>query len=117
MTGRDGIVRVGEKLFIAERKRFQEGRSRAIVGTIDAVDGDLIRLTGWQWTYRSVPPGYARKDHAITVIMRLDNDLLAVVLPPACRIEELRLDLRGNYLTIRDGEGFEYVDPLHAPGG
>ena len=117
MTGREGIVRVGEKMLLAERKRYHEGRSRAFVGTVEAVDGDLVRLTGWQWTYRAVPPGYVRKDHAITVVMRLDNDILAMVLPDDCRVADLSFDLRGNYLTVSDGAGFEYVDTLHAPGG
>jgi hypothetical protein len=115
--GQDGVVRVGEKLLLVERKRFAEGRSRGIVGTVEAVSGDLIRLHGWQWIYRAVPSGYARKDHAVTVVMRLDNDVLAMVLPDDCRVEALSFTLRGNFLTVSDGAGFEYVDTLHAPGG
>jgi hypothetical protein len=116
-AGQDGIVRVGEKLLMVERKRFSEGRSRAFVGTVEAISGDLIRMQGWQWVYRAVPPGYVRKDQPITVVMRLDNDVLTVLLPDACRIADLSFTLRGNYLTISDGGGFEYLDPLHAPGG
>jgi hypothetical protein len=115
--GQDGVVRAGEKMLLVERKRFAEGRSRGIVGTVEAVAGDLIRLHGWQWTYRAVPPGYVRKDQPMTVVMRLDNDVLAVLLPDDCRVGQLSFALRGNYLTVSDGAGFEYVDPLHAPGG
>jgi hypothetical protein len=115
--GQDSVVRVGEKLLLVERKRFAEGRSRAIVGTVEATSGDLIRLHGWQWNYRAIPPGYVRKDHAITVVMRLDNDVLAMVLPGDCRVADLSFTLRGNFLTVSDGANFEYVDTLHAPGG
>jgi hypothetical protein len=113
----DGVVRAGEKLLIVERKRYAEGRSRAFVGEVEAVQGDLMRLHGWQWHWRAVPPGYVRKDVALTVVMRLDNDVLAVVLPADCHIAELAFEMRGNFLTIRDGHGFEYADPVHAPGG
>jgi hypothetical protein len=113
----DGVVRVGEKLLLVERKRFDEARSRGMVGTVEAVSGDLVRLHGWQWVYRAVPSGYVRKDHPITVVMRLDNDVLAIVLPPTCQVADLNFVLRGNVLTITDGAGFEHVDTLHAPGG
>ena len=116
-SGQDGVVRIGENLLLVERKRFAEGRSRGIVGTVEAASGDLIRVHGWQWTYRAVPPGYVRKDQAITVVMRLDNDILAMVLPDDCRVADLSFNLRGNFLTVSDGVGFEYVDTLHAPGG
>jgi hypothetical protein len=115
--GQDGVVRSGEKLLIVERKRNAEGRSRGIVGTVDAVSGDLIRLHGWQSIYRAVPSGYVRKDQPVTVVMRLDNDVLAMVLPEDCRVADLGFTLRGNFLTVSDGAGFEYVDTLHAPGG
>jgi hypothetical protein len=113
----EGVVRVGEKLLLVERKRFAEGRSRGFVGTIEAVSGDLVRVHGWQWVYRAVPSGYARKDNPATVVMRLDNDVLAMLLPDDCRVADLDFVLRGNMLTVSDGAGFEYVDTLHAPGG
>jgi hypothetical protein len=113
----DEVVRAGEKMLLVERKRFAEGRSRAMVGTVEAVSGDLVRLHGWQWVYRAVPSGYVRKDQPVTVVMRLDNDVLAMLLPDDCRIADLDFTLRGNFLTVRDGAGFEYIDTLHAPGG
>jgi hypothetical protein len=113
----DGVLRIGEKLLVVERKRYAEGRSRGLVGTVEAVSGDLVRLHGWQWVYRAVPSGYVRKDQALTVVVRLDNDILAMVLPQDCRVEALEFNLRGNLLTVSDGAGFDYVDTLHAPGG
>ena len=113
----ESVVRPGENLLLVERKRFAEGRSRGLVGTIEAVSGDLVRLHGWQWTYRDVPSGYVRKDQPVTVVMRLDNDVLAMLLPDDCRVADLSFILHGNLLTVADGAGFEYVDTLHAPGG
>lgn len=110
------LLAPGEKLLIMPRRRFDKAPVRVFVAEVLAVAGDLIRAKGWVHSYRAVPEGYIRKDDPFTFIARMDNDVLMVVLPPACEIADLVFELRGNLLKITDGAGFEWVDPQHVPG-
>jgi hypothetical protein len=110
------LLAPGEKLLLMPRRRFEKAHVRVFACAVLAVAGDLIRAHGWVYSYRAVPEGYVRKDGAFTFFARLDNDILAVVLPPDCVIEHLVLDLRGNLLKIHDGAAFEWVDTQHVPG-
>jgi hypothetical protein len=110
------LLAPGEKLLMMPRRRFEKASVRLFVAEVLAVAGDLLRAKGWVYSYRAVPEGYIRKDDPFTFIARMDNDVLIVVLPPGCRIENLVFDLRGNLLKVTDGAGFEWVDPQHVPG-
>jgi len=110
------LLSAGEKLLMMPRRRFDKAPVRLFVCEVLAVAGDLIRARGWLYSYRALPEGYLRKEDPFTFVARLDNDVLAVVLPPDCRIESLEFDLRGNMLKVSDGAGFTWVDPQHVPG-
>ncbi len=103
----DTVVAVGEKLHIITRRNFAEDLRRHYAGTVQSVDGDLVRLRGYTFVFNAVMNEYRRRPEIRTRIFSLgDAQLIINVIPEDTHMEDLAYRKIDDRLVITDSKSF-----------
>ncbi len=95
------ILESGAKVLVVHRRLFENDVSRFFVGTVDAYEAGMARVTGFTFTKDPFIGGHQRKPEPRTKIMSLSSGTLIVYqLPNSIDISKLR------YEHDRDGRVF-----------
>jgi hypothetical protein len=101
------IIAPGDKLAIAHRRLFAEDRLRFFIGTLEAYEEGMARLTGYSWVHEPFAGTFHRKEGARTKVLPLAaGGFITYVLPGTCAVDAVRFEARGGMLWMTDGMDF-----------
>jgi hypothetical protein len=102
------ILREGTPVLMVHRRLFANDDPRFFVGTVEAYEGGIARISGHTWTRDALGGTWRRKADARTKIVSLaSGTLIAYALPANLKAETLRLEYgRDNHLVLTNGPSF-----------
>ena len=108
------IVQPGEKLHIIHRQYYEEDARRHFVGTVDKIEGNLVRLTAYLFSLGVATNQFTRRNELRTRIISLETESIIInVLPETATIENIRYDyVSAGHIHVTDG-GDWYLDISH----
>ena len=108
------IVQPGEKLHIIHRQYYEEDARRHFVGTVNKVEGSLIRLTGYLFSLDVATNQFTRRNVRRTRILSLETEsIITNVLPESAHIENIRYEyVSAGHIHVTDG-GDWHLDISH----
>lgn len=98
------VLVTGEKVHVVFRRRFEGDLRRHFVGTILAVDGEVVRVEGHAFVYNTGNNEWERRpDKRNRIIPLNDADLVVNILPRDVDIETFYYALVDGHLVATDG--------------
>ena len=103
------VVRAGERIHVAERRRFESDLRRHFVGEVIATSGGSIRARGYVFVLNSGTGTFEKKPELRTrLISATDANNIINVLPESVDLEAVRYTYdSGRRLTVTDGVDFK----------
>jgi hypothetical protein len=101
------ILNEGDKVLVAHRRLFTGDSARFFVGTVDAYESALVKVTGHSFV-RNVSTGrLVEKSQPRTKVLSLSSGTLIVyLLPNGIAIDSIRFDWTDTGLIVTDGKEF-----------
>ena len=104
------ILNPGEKLHVIHRRKFEREAHRHFVGTVEAYESGVARVTGHVYTVDTVKSSFFRRPEKRTRILAIGSgDLLVNVLPPEVNLEKIVYKLEKKSVRVTDGSDW-YLD-------
>lgn len=102
------VLSHGDKVLVVHRRLFAEDDSRFFAGQVDEREGELVRATGWSFSWNHYEGAYVKKDQPRTKVLPLGSGaLIAYVLPREVELERLEVLGAGRRdVQLSDGKGF-----------
>ena len=102
------VLRVGEKIHIAVRRRFEGDLRRHFAGQVEAVAGSVVRLVGCAFVWSNRKGEFERRPESrVRIIDVADGAYIVNVLPGEVRVAGLCYRISDdNRLILTDGAGF-----------
>ena len=101
------LIDVGEKLHIITRRIFEGDLRRHFVGTVRAVERDVVRVQGYTFVFNPSVKEYRRRPEVRTRIFGLgDAQMIVNIIPPETDLERTQYVVREGRLVISDGNNF-----------
>jgi hypothetical protein len=106
--GDDMILKVGEKIHVIIRRRFENDLRRHFLGEITAVCENTVRLKGYVFVLDHSTNQYIKKPELRTRIFSLVDGINVInLIPPAVILEKVSYRLSADKsLVVTDGEHF-----------
>lgn len=103
-----GVVEVGERIHLIERRSFPDDVRRHFIGEVRAVADGAIRVMGYLFVYDTSASRFVRKPELRTRVIAIDNRVIINVLPNSVDVYAIRFDLDSERnLCLVDDSGFE----------
>lgn len=108
------IVEPGEILHIIHRQYYEEDARRHFVGTVEKVEGKLVRLTGYLFTLNNATNQFAKRNLRRTRIVSLYcESIITNVLPEFAEVDKISYQYQSaGHIHVTDG-GDWYLDLSH----
>lgn len=102
------ILEIGSKILVAHRRLFPEDQARFFIGTVNAYEHGIARVTGHSWVLEQVRGDILRKPDLRTKFFSLASGTLIIYLLPAnLDLEKLKILHKKNQETVlTDGASF-----------
>ncbi len=98
------IINIGEYVHIIHRQFFQGDAQRHFVGTVEAYEGELIRVKGYLFAMDSTQSQFVRREELRTRIISLNESVIVNILPSHVKIDEITYTHRPNGdIFVTDG--------------
>ncbi len=95
------ILKPGEKIHVIHRRFYEDDTRRQFVGTVEIMDGNLARVSGYLFTIDSNLNQFVRGDAIRTRIIPLSSGSVIVnVIPDDVDIENVRYEYRNRGNTV-----------------
>jgi len=104
------ILQPGEKLHVIHRRRLEREPHRHFVGTVEAYENGVARVSGYVYTVDTVKSAYFRRPDKRTRILAISSgDLLVNILPKHVDLEKVVYKLEKKSVRVTDGSDW-YLD-------
>ena len=104
------ILQPGEKLHVIHRRRLEREPHRHFVGTVEAYENGVARVSGYVYTVDTVKSAYFRRPDKRTRILAISSgDLLINVLPAHVDLDKVIYKLEKKSVRVTDGSDW-YLD-------
>lgn len=102
------LIRVGEKIHVTERRRFESDLRRHFVGEVIAVSGGSLRARGYVFILNTGSGIFERKPEVRTrLVSTVDANNIINILPDNVDLDAVRYDFdAGRRLAVTDGGAF-----------
>lgn len=104
---REPLLHRGDKVFIVERRLFDQDLRRHFVGEVEACTDVGFRARGYPFFYHPTAQTYVRKPSPRTRIFPFDGNLIINVLPKDCDVESINYIASEIGTTLTDRKSFE----------
>ncbi len=100
------ILKVGEKIHVMIRRRFENDMRRHLVGEITEVGENVVRVEGYTFVLDTGTKKYTRRPELRTrIISLIDSGNIINVIPAATKLEAVAYKMsEDNRLIVTDGE-------------
>jgi len=103
----DLLLQPGEKVFIVDRRLFEEDIPRHFVGEVEMSSPVGFRAKGYPYYHNSMLGNFVRKNNPRTRVFTFDNNLIINVLPDNCDIEKIEHILADSGTILTDSRSFK----------
>lgn len=109
------LLHRGDKVFIVERRLFEQDLRRHFVGEVAACTDVGFRAKGYPFFYHPAAQNYVRKPKPRTRVFAFDGHIIINVLPRDCDVESVNYLATESGTTLTDRKSFEMdvSDPDH----
>ncbi len=98
------ILSPGEKVHIIHRRLFEHEPHRHFVGSVEAYDGGVVRVTGHVYSVDTMTFQFVRRaDLRTRIVSAASGEVLINVLPASVNLAEVRYKQEANVLRVTDG--------------
>lgn len=98
------ILKPGEKVHVIHRRYFEKEARRHFVGTVDAYEGGVARVTGYVYTVDRAKYVFIRRPEKRTRLISLvSGDTLVNVLPDSVNLEKIVYMQEKKAVRVTDG--------------
>jgi hypothetical protein len=104
---REPLLHRGDKVFIVERRLFDQDLRRHFVGEVEACTDVGFRARGYPFFYHPTAQNYVRKPSPRTRIFPFDGNLIINVLPKDCDVGSINYIASEIGTTLTDRKSFE----------
>lgn len=107
------ILNSGEYIHIIHRQLFHNDAQRHFVGTVEAHEGNLIRVKGYLFAMDSTNSQFVRREDLRTRVIALSDAVIVNVLPSHVKIDKITYTHRPNGdVHVTDGTDW-HLDITH----
>jgi hypothetical protein len=105
----NSILQPGEHIHVIHRRRFEKDIRRHFVGTVEAGESGVVRVSGYVFVIESLNQHLftKRPDRRTKLIPVASGDVIVNVLPKTLDIEQVRYEVGGRNLWVTDGGGWK----------
>ncbi len=104
------ILEPGEKVHVIHRRYFEKEARRHFIGTVDACEAGVARITGYIYTVDRVKYVFVRRPEKRTRLVSLvSGDTLINFLPPSVNLEKIVYKQEKKAVRVTDGSDW-YLD-------
>ncbi|MBT8102641.1 MAG: hypothetical protein KJO95_06695 [Gammaproteobacteria bacterium] len=102
------LIKPDEKFHVVMRRHYVGQVQRHFIGKVDAVEGSVVRATGYVFIYEEMSAQYVKKEVPRTTVLDLaESGYIVNFIPQTVNIDELRYEtIERTYLALTDGKGF-----------
>jgi|SRR5579883_3455894 len=101
------ILQKGEKIHVIHRRHMEKEPHRHFVGTVDAYENGVARVTGHIFAVDTVKAAFFRRPELRTrIISLLTGDTLVNVLPPSVNLDKIIYKMEKKSVRVTDNEGW-----------
>ncbi len=98
------ILKKGEKIHVIHRRHFEKDHHRHFIGTVEAYEDGVARVTGHVYTVDPVKFAYIRRPEVRTrLISIVSGDLLVNILPTNVDLEKIVYRAEKKAVRVTDG--------------
>lgn len=101
------LLHRGDKVFIVERRLFEQDLRRHFVGEVEACTDVGFRAKGYPFFYHPTAQNYVRKPKPRSRIFPFDGNLIINILPRDCDVESINYLASEVGTTLTDQKSFE----------
>src|SRR6266508_2084530 len=107
------ILNTGEYIHIIHRQLFPGDAQRHFVGTVEALEGSIVRVKGYLFAMDSTQSQFVRREQLRTRVVSLNDAVIVNVLPSHVKIDQITYTHRPNGdVFVTDGTDW-YFDITH----
>ncbi|HEY6112111.1 MAG TPA: hypothetical protein VIV62_06325 [Chthoniobacterales bacterium] len=107
------VLNNGEYIHIIHRQSFPEDGQRHFVGTVEAHEGNLVRVQGYLFAMDRKRNEFVRREQLRTRVISLGDAVIVNVLPAHVKIDKITYSQRPNGdVLITDGTNW-HLDITH----
>ena len=104
------ILKQGEKVHIIHRRIYDKDHHRHFIGTVDAYEGGVARVTGHVYTVDPVKFSFMKRAETRTrLVSVISGDVLLNVIPSSVNLEKITYKQERKAVRVTDG-GEWYLD-------
>lgn len=101
------ILNPGEKVHIIHRRRFEHDPHRHFVGTVDAYEAGVVRVTGHVFGVDSMTFQFIRREDVRTrIVSAASGEVIINVLPASVKLDKVCYKQVANMLRVTDGSAW-----------
>jgi hypothetical protein len=109
-TSKIMILKQGEKIHVIHRRLFPKEAQRHFIGTVEAYENGVARVTGWLWTVERTKFTFVKRPEQRTrLISIVSGDLLLNIIPSSVQLEAITYKLEKKGMRVTDGSSW-YLD-------
>lgn len=98
------ILSPGEKVHIIHRRLFEHDPHRHFVGTVEAYDAGVVRVTGNVFGVDQMTFQFVRRNEVRTrIVSAASGEVIINVLPASVKLDKIRYKQEANLLRVSDG--------------
>ena len=107
------VINDGEYVHIIHRQLFHDDARRHFVGTVEAHDGNIVRVHGYLFAFDPNRNAFVRRKELRTRVIALSDAVIVNILPSHIKIEKITYTHRPNGdVHVTDGTDW-HLDITH----
>jgi len=101
------VVKIGEKLHIITRRKFDQDLRRHFVGIVLALEGSIVRMEGYTFVFDAHKDVYIKRpEKRIRIFDLSDSGHIVNVIPKEAELEKVTYKISELRLFVTDGKSF-----------
>lgn len=102
-----GLIDVGEKLHVAERRYFEDDLRRHFAGEVLAAEDNTVRLKGYVWVFNTSINQFQKRPELRERIVVMGERHTVNVIPNDVNIDDLQYQhIEGVGMVVTDGKNY-----------
>lgn len=98
------ILETGEKIHVIHRRHFEKDPHRHFIGTVNAYEDGVARVTGHVYTVDPVTFAYVkRKETRIRLLAVSSGDIIVNIIPPSVDFDKITYKQERKAVRVTDG--------------
>ena len=95
------LLAKGDKLLITHRRLYERDAERFFIGTVDAYEDGVVKVTGYTWQH-DIPHGIVQRkeDKRTKLISLASGHVICYALAASVDIETVRIEQRKQHMLL-----------------